>query len=149
MRPIVLVTDISAPVERVWQALCDPDEVVRWDAGVAEALDAPPDYPYPGQTVRWLNRDPRLPVLIDRPQEVVPLRRLRSLLQLGRSCLDETYDLEATPGGCRLTTTVRAWTRASKPDTLRSARTGRAIQLGFEASLAGLKRWCEAQRRPV
>ncbi|HWQ27628.1 MAG TPA: DUF2505 family protein [Dehalococcoidia bacterium] len=97
---------IAAPPSRVWRALCDPVEVVQWDTGVMEALDAPPDYPRPGQYVRWRYRGGFVRILHDRPQEVVPERRLRSLLRVGPLRFDETYTLEPSDGGTRLTVTM-------------------------------------------
>ena len=91
MRRFLLTTLIDAPVDRVWRALCDPAEVVQWDAGVIIAIDAPADYPRPGQTVRWRYRSERRPELLDRPQEVVPEQKLRSILELGPYYMDETY----------------------------------------------------------
>ena len=58
-----------------------------------------PDYPRPGQTVRWRYRLLGFPLtLIDRPQEVVPLERLRTLIALAFLRLDETYTLAPLPG---------------------------------------------------
>jgi uncharacterized protein YndB with AHSA1/START domain len=145
MRRIVLTTKINAPVSRVWRALCDPAEVVCWDAGVIAAINAPADYPQPGQRVRWEYRSVHWPTLIDRPQEVVPEQRLRSILELGPYYMDETYALAPVEGGTLLTTTidltVRRWIFGPLFERLWA---GREVRQGFEASLAGLKRYCEA-----
>lgn len=85
---------IAAPVHRVWQALCLPDEVAQWDSGVHVSLDAPVEYPQPGQRVRWQTTGTFLRVLIDEPLEVIPNRRLRSNLSLGPARFDEIYTLE-------------------------------------------------------
>ena len=145
MRRLAFTTHIQAPVGRVWRALCDPAEVAQWDSGVIEALDAPSDYPRPGQTVRWLYRSERWPELLDRPQEVVPDQRLRSVLELGPYYMDETYALTAWEGGTMLTTMVALTVR--RPvigPLLERLWAGREVRKGFEASLAGLKRYCEA-----
>jgi polyketide cyclase/dehydrase/lipid transport protein len=91
---IDLTTNIAAPPEAVWRALTDPNAVVRWDTTVTRALDAPPDYPQPGQHVQWrcLNTTE---LLHDHPQHVDPTHRLHSLLVFGRQHLNETYTLEA------------------------------------------------------
>jgi hypothetical protein len=87
---------IEAPVGRVWSALTTPAEVVQWDTGVQAPLDAPADYPRPGQHVRWSYRLGPIPlVLHDRPSEVVANRTLRSSIRLGPFEFDETYALEA------------------------------------------------------
>lgn len=93
---------IAAPPARVWRALCDPAEVVQWDSGVEEALDAPEDYPQPAQHVRWRYSNGPFRLLHDRPQEVVPVEKLRSLLAVGPFRFDETYTLEARDDGCLL-----------------------------------------------
>jgi uncharacterized protein YndB with AHSA1/START domain len=144
MRRFLLTTLIGAPVERVWRALCDPAEVVQWDAGVSAAVDAPSDYPRPGQTVRWRYRSERWPELLDRPQEVVPEQKLRSILELGPYYMDEAYWLTALSGTTRLETTVELTVRRSiVGPVLERLWAGREVRKGFEASLAGLKRYCE------
>ena len=91
--------EIAAPRGRVWHALTDPASVVIWDTGIVAPIDAPADYPRPGQTVRWRYRLLGLPVtLIDRPQEVLPLQRLRTLITLAMLRLDETYTLSSPFG---------------------------------------------------
>lgn len=98
-----LDVDIDAPPARVWRALCDPREVVQWDTGIVAPLDAPADYPQPGQHVRWRYRNGPFRLLHDRPQEVVPERLLRSVIAVGPGCFDETYTLDpGTDGGTRL-----------------------------------------------
>lgn len=88
---------IDCPVARVWRALTDPVEVVAWDTGVQAPLDAPPDYPQPGQHVRWSYRLGPLPLTLhDRPSEVVRDETLRSRIRLGPFDFDETYTLEAS-----------------------------------------------------
>jgi uncharacterized protein YndB with AHSA1/START domain len=139
-----ITVTINAPIERVWRALCDPAEVTRWDATVVEALDAPCDYPKPGQHVRWRIAGSDA-VLHDRPQHVEPPTRLHSLLSQGRENLDETYTLtaagdQATVVMCYVMLTYDipfvGWVIAR----LRSLRRARE---GFEASLHNLKHHCE------
>jgi uncharacterized protein YndB with AHSA1/START domain len=102
MPDIHLSIDIDAPPSRVWRALCDPAEVGIWDSGVEVALDAPPDYPQPGQHVRWRCRSGLFRILHDEPQEVVLEQKLRSILRLGFVRYEETYALEPTSAGTRL-----------------------------------------------
>jgi hypothetical protein len=93
------VTDIAADRERVWRALTDPALVLIWDTGIVQAIDVPPDYPQPGQTVRWKYRLAGLPLtLVDQPQEVTRLERLRTRIALGFLRFDETYTLESLAG---------------------------------------------------
>jgi hypothetical protein len=140
-----LSTEIDATRERVWRALCRPEEVVRWDAGVVEALDAPPDYPAPGQRVRWRYRSGPFRLLIDEPQEVVSQTRLRSHLRLGPYDMDETYELAPRGGACTLRLSVDLSVRVPILGILIGRLyAGPATRDGFAASLDGLKRYCEA-----
>jgi hypothetical protein len=87
--------DIAAGRERIWRALCLPAEVIRWDTGVIAPLDAPTDYPRPGQHVRWRYRLGSLPLLLhDRPIQVEHAELLRSAIRLGPFDFDETYTLQ-------------------------------------------------------
>lgn len=135
---------IDAPPARVWSALCDPRQVSEWDSGVSEALDAPPDYPRRGQQVRWRLRGGLQRVLHDRPQEVVPERKLRSLLRVGLVRYDETYILEPEDGGTilRLALEVSVGIPVIGGLIVR-LRAAEEARRGFENSLAALKQHCE------
>lgn len=144
MERFVIELAIAAPPSRVWRALCDPAEVVRWDAGVVEALDAPADYPRPGQYVRWRHRGGLVRILHDRPQEVVPERKLRSLLRAGPLRFDETYTLEPAGGGTKLTVTMEVAT--SIPIVGRLVERWCALptsRRAVAASMQALRRHCE------
>jgi hypothetical protein len=144
--PVQLTVHIDAPSQRVWQALCDPAEVVQWDTGVAAALDAPADYPQPGQHVRWRYRNGPFRILHDRPQDVVAARRLRSLLALGPFRFDETYTLESRNTGCQLTATLRVVVPLPALGRLiERFYIGPRTRDAVGASLDAIKRHCEAQ----
>ncbi len=137
--------DIEAAPGRVWRALCDPAEVVQWDSGVAAALDAPADYPQPGQHVRWRYSNGPFRLLHDRPQEVAPERMLRSFITIGPFWFDETYTLERRGAGCRLNAAMRV--RAPVPPIgwlLERLYIGPESRRTVMASLAAIKRHCEA-----
>lgn len=137
--------EINAPASRVWRALCDPAEVVVWDTGVDRALDAPPDYPQPGQHVRWRYSNGPFRLLHDRPQEVVPERTLRSLISNGPLRIDETYRLEAAGECTQLTATILLRVPWPIAGALAERRLfGPATQRTVTASLAAIKRHCEA-----
>jgi uncharacterized protein YndB with AHSA1/START domain len=139
-----LTVPISAPPSRVWRALCDPNEVVLWDGNVTAAIDAPSDYPQSGQDVRWRYGPNSHHMLRDRPQEVVPNRRLRSRLDLGRYRMDETYELTPEEWGCWLELHV---TLTVAPPLigllLERLYAGRAVRRDFLASLRALRSHCE------
>lgn len=138
--------DIAAPPARVWRALCDPEEVVRWDTGVVAAIDAPADYPQPGQHVRWRYSNGPFRLLHDRPQEVVAERTLRSLISVGPTEMDETYMLQALDGGTRLTATMLVRVRWPVAGVIAErALFGPAARRAVAASLQAIKRHCEAR----
>ena len=133
-----LTIDIAAPTQRVWRALCDPAEVPLWDANVDRALDAPSDYPRPGQRVLWRLRSGD--TLVDEPQVVLPQRALRSLLRIGWLRIDETYALAALLAGTRLDLEVEVRSLLPFLDFLYGPSTRR----DFAGSLEALKRLCES-----
>jgi uncharacterized protein YndB with AHSA1/START domain len=145
MPVIALTTIIDAPVDRVWRALCDPSEVVLWDSGLIDALDAPADYPQPGQHVRWRVRDSDT-LLHDRLQHVEPNQRLSTLLDFGGQHIDETYVL--TPLADDRTRVELKLDVSNKTPALGAILALLVdlpnVRLGSETSLARLKRHCEA-----
>lgn len=145
MREFSLSVEIAAPLSRVWRALCDPAEVVVWDTGIERALDAPADYPQPGQYVRWRYNNGPFRLLHDRPQEVVQERTLRSLLAVGPLRFDETYTLDATGAGCRLTAAMKLWMPIPVLGPLVEQVYGeRVARSAVGASLRAIKRLCES-----
>jgi uncharacterized protein YndB with AHSA1/START domain len=138
--------DIDAPPARVWRALCVPAEVVQWDSGVVEPIDAPADYPQPGQYVRWRYANGPFKLLHDRPQEVVPERTLRSIISLGPTSFDETYTLEPLDSGCRLTAAMEIHVPWWLLGPLASRRyVGPESKRAVEKSLHAIKAHCEAK----
>jgi hypothetical protein len=139
-----VTVDIAATPRRVWRALCDPAEVVRWDTGVAAALDAPADYPQPGQHVRWRYRHGAFRILHDRPQTVVAERTLRALLALGPFRFDETYTLAAHDDGCRLRAALRVVVPVPLAGRLvERFHIGPRTRAAVGAALDAIKRHCE------
>jgi hypothetical protein len=135
---------IEAPASRVWRALCDPREVVEWDTSVITALDPPSDYPQPGQHVRWRCRGILFRVLHDRPQEAIENTKLRSILDIGPTRIDETYLLNPGDGACRLDLSLDLTVRRLPFSCLvEQLYAGPEARRGFETALAGLKRHCE------
>lgn len=144
MHAFTVDIEIAAPPSRVWRALCDPAEVVQWDSGVERALDAPADYPQPGQHVRWRYSGGPFRLLHDRPQEVVPERKLSSDLTVGPFKFHETYMLDGSDGVCKLSAAMNVWAVLPVVGSLverlyLGAQTKRTV----EASLRAIKRHCE------
>jgi hypothetical protein len=135
---------INGTPGQVWRALCDPAAVVQWDTGVAAALDAPANYPQPGQHVRWRYRHGPFRILHDRPQEVVAEHRLRSLLAVGPFRFDETYTLESGNGGCQLTAALHVVVPLPVVGPLiERFYLGPRTRDAMRAALDGIKRHCE------
>lgn len=93
-------TVVHTPRQRVWRALTEPAEVVRWDDHML-GLDAPvPDYPSPEQPARWRYRLGSVAVALrDQPLEVVPMQRLRHARSIGAFSFEEIYTLADDNGG--------------------------------------------------
>ena len=95
-------TRIGAERERVWSALTNPTERVRWDGPLEGPLDVPPDHPRPGDHARWHYRLHGMPVILhERTLEVVEGKRVRSSMSLGPFRFDLAYTLEPEDGGGR------------------------------------------------
>ncbi len=146
MRRFAESIEIAASTKRVWQALSDPQEVVCWDTGIVEPLDAPPDYPRPGQYVRWRYRFGPLPlVLHDRPTRVEPLSILSSSIHLGTFDFDETYTLQSSgPTTTRLK--AELWLTSTVPMVGSLLEWSIGLPLArstVRTSLAAIKRHCE------
>ena len=143
---------IEADPARVWRALTTPGEVVCWDAGVIEALDAPADYPAPGQHVRWRYRLGPLPLTLhDRPREVEPCSRLRSSICLGPFDFDEIYTLSRLDSsGTRLEAELSLSSRTPVLGTLLERIVGVPLARSMvRTSLAAIRRHCERNADPV
>jgi hypothetical protein len=146
MKTFAESVEIAVPPARVWQALTRPDEVVCWDTGIVEPLDAPPDYPKAGQHVRWQYRLGPLPlVLYDHPTRVEPTSTFASTIRLGPFDFKEIYTLRghgtpATELTAELSLTSRIPLLGSLIERVLGARLARAT---VRTSLAAIKRHCE------
>lgn len=95
--------EINADRHCIWCALTKPEEVIRWDTGLQAPIDVPPDYPKPGQRVRWRYRLGPFPLtLYDRPQRVDPMTLLTIAIRLGPLNIEETYTLQNSGSGFTL-----------------------------------------------
>jgi hypothetical protein len=140
---------IDTSVERVWRALTVPTEVVQWDSGIIEPIDAPPDYPQPGQHVRWRYRlGPVSLILRDRPTEVLHNSTLRSSIDLGPFSFDETYELHSLESSTTLLS-ARLTVSSNLPVIgvlLERAAGAPLARATVRTSLQAIKRHCEFTR---
>lgn len=137
---------IAANPERVWQALTTPTEVVCWDTGIIRPLDAPLDYPKPGQHVRWQYRLGPLPlVLHDHPTRVETASTLASSIRLGPFDFEEIYTLrEIAASETELTAELSLTSRLPIIGTLLERVAGEPLARStVRTSLAAIKRHCE------
>ena len=138
MTPVHVVTDLAAPVARVWRALISPPEVQAWDG--AEPVDVPNDYPRPGQNARWLvSVAGRRATLYDHVRVVETERTLQSEIAYGFVRLDETYVLWPTDIGTRVLTTVSVSATRAGLGRLARAVTARTVR----HAMARLQEHCE------
>ncbi len=143
-----MATVIHASPRRVWRALTQPRELVRWDERIVEPIDVPGDYPKEGQHARWRSRSGGVQVVIhDRPLEVVPLNRLHSSVAVGLFRFEATYTLHleaGEPGRTRLGLKVVA--NNAMPmiggQLDRFAVRQMAVK-HVDASLRSVQKWCE------
>ena len=102
---------IGAARAKVWHAIIDPKQVIRWDEPRHALLEPVTAYPRVGQHVRWRYHLGAVPVVYhERTVEVVPEQRLRSTIAMGLfrfqqtwSLVDESGDPQRTRLGLRLT----------------------------------------------
>ncbi len=100
---------VGAAPQRVWRALCEPDQVTAWDGAVP--IDVPAGYPQAGQHATWRVRVGGIALLLhDQVRAVEAERRLVATLRIGLLTIDEEYRLADHPGGSLLVSTndVRA-----------------------------------------
>lgn len=141
-------TIIGADRQRVWSALTDPSEVVRWDESIVAAIDCPPSYPFEGQHVRWRFRLGSTQVVLhDRPREVIAQRRLRSTLSMGSLRFDQTYALfpePRSPARTRLSMKIVASSSVPVAGAVVDRFEMRYIAVErIDATLHSVQKWCE------
>jgi len=99
---IAMSTKVGAERERVWSALTDPSQRLRWDDSLEAPIDVGPDHPRPGDHARWRYRLHGMPVVLhERTLEVVAGKRLRSAMALGPFRFDLAYTVESEDDGAR------------------------------------------------
>ena len=145
---MAMSTVIGAERARVWRALTEASEVVRWDERVI-ALEGPTSgYPRVGQGVRWRYRLGSIPVVLhERPLEVVPDSRLRSMVALGLFRFDETFQLTTEPGDVERTRLTLKLVASNSVPVVGGALDRFAVRrLAVEfidAKLRAVQKWCE------
>jgi hypothetical protein len=151
MITVSMSTTVSADLPRVWRALTDPAELIRWDEPLVSLLGPSDDYPHEGQKVRWRYRlGSTTVVLRNELLEVIPGERLRSATAMGLFRFDETYTLSTEAGDpdrTRLSHKLVAENALPVVGGLldRFAVRRLASQI-VDSKLRSLQKWCENQR---
>ena len=134
-----VITEIDAPIERVWRALTRTDEVRAWD-GVTP-FDVPDQYPEVGQHARWRSAfGPWHLMLHDRIVAVEENRRFNSIIDIAFVRVNEEYILSPSP---------KDGTTLSTNDDVHSKVPGlgwlamRLTRANVNASMSRLKHYCE------
>ena len=95
--------------------------------------------------MRWRYSNGPFRILTDRPQDVRPNRRLRSLLTVGPFRFDETYDLDDSGTSCILTAAMDVSVPVPVLGFLiERSYLGPSTKRTVVASLGAIKRHCEA-----
>lgn len=153
-------TVIEAPRERVWRALSQPRERIRWDTRLLALTRPVPDYPHGEQAAHWRYQLGSVPVeLADQPVEVVPGKRLRQALAIGSFRFEQTWTLsegseesEGAEREERTERTTRVSLRFSAPENTVPVVGGSLDRFDLrrlaseivDDSLRSLQRWCES-----
>ena len=149
MITVGLSTVIAAPRRRVWRALDERSETLRWRPGLTAILDADAPYPVVGRTVRWRCRVRELPIeMRETPLEIVRGERYRTRLALGLFRFEETFTLTAVPGQAGRTRVGLQVHVANEMPVVGGTLDRFAVRrLATELSgqhLQALRDWCEA-----
>ncbi len=144
-------TVIGAERARVWRALTEAAEVLRWDDHVLELFGPAGDYPQVGHKVRWRYRLGAIPVVLHEcPLEVIPDARLRSSVALGLFHFEETFQLAAEPGDDQRTRlSLKLIASNSVPivgGALDRFAVRRLANEFIDAKLRAVQKWCENPR---
>ena len=141
-------TAITADRERVWRALTTPSELIRWDERIVALLDPAPDYPNPGQSIRWRYRIGSVEIEVHQTiREIQPQERLQSAISLGLFRFDETYTLtseNAAPDRTRLSLSIVSSNSVPVVGGLLDRFTVRQLCAKLvDSRMRSVQKWCE------
>ncbi len=148
----MITTALSAVIvaarAKVWHAIVDPRQVIRWDEPKLALLEPAHASPHVGQHVRWRYHLGAIPVVYhERTVEVVPEQRLRSTIAMGLfrfqqtwSLVDENGDPQRTRLGLRLTAANAIPVVSGLVDRFSVRRLSAEY---IDTKLHALQEWCE------
>jgi len=141
-----LAIPIGSPRARVWRALVDPAEVIRWDESLLALMEPAEGYPQVGQHVKWRCNVGTVPVVChDRPLEVVTQERLRSKVRMGLFRFERTWSMATDEGRTRLGLSIAAENQiAVVGGSVDRFDVRRMAAEYVDTKLRALQKWCEA-----
>lgn len=142
---------ISTERERVWRALADSSEVVRWDDSRTALIDRECTYPVIGEQFRWRSKLGGVAlVLNETPIEVEPPGRLAVTCSMGSLRYEELFLLAAEADGRAHNERTRVSLKLSTGNRLQLLGTDldrfelREMLIGrVDRTLRSLQKWCE------
>ena len=146
-----LAVVVAAERERVWRALTDPAEIVRWDETRTALVDCERLYPQIGERVRWRSKLGTVAlVLNETPNEIEPPERLAIACKSGTLRFEQLYLLVAEPADRAQAARTRVSLKLSSRNTLQliGAEVDRfdirkLLIERIDCSLRALQKWCE------
>lgn len=157
MITIAMSTVVHTPRARVWRALTDPAEIIRWDERILSLEEAPASGGMPApaasgatpaEPAHWRYRLGSVPVeLVDRVVEVAPGQRLRHAMSIGSFGFEEIYTL-ADEGGPEHTRLSLRFASASNSIPVVGGAIDRfdlrrlATEI-VDGNLRAIQKWCE------
>jgi hypothetical protein len=146
-----LSTLVGAPRDRVWRALTDPAEIVRWDERAVQLLEPVAQPLAPGCVLRWRYLVGGVPLeLREEIEDVVPEERLHAVVQLGLFRFEQTFSLSddaADPARTRLGLRMTAANAVPVVGGLLDRFSVRRQAADFvDFRLRALQKWCEAHQ---
>jgi uncharacterized protein YndB with AHSA1/START domain len=141
-------TVVHAPRSRVWRAVAEPAEMIRWDEHRIALEEPAPDYPQPDQIAHWRYRLGSVPVdRRDRATEVVPGSRLRLEIDFGSFRCEETYTLVDEDGDQKTRLSLRLVSNTNSVPLVSGALdrfdVRRLASELVDGSLRAVQKWCE------
>lgn len=146
-----LSTVVGSARRRVWRALTDPAEIVRWDDRALRLLEPVTAPLEPGSVLRWRYLLGGVPVeLREEIVDLVAEERLHALAQLGLLRFEETFTLAedaADPARTRLGLRIAADNAVPVVGGVLDRFDVRRRAADFvDGRLRCLQKWCEALR---
>ena len=151
MITIALSTLVGAPRDRVWRALTDPAEIVRWDERAVQLLEPVAQPLAQGCVLRWRYLIGGVPLeLREEVLDLVPEERVHAVAQLGLLRFEETFSLAddaADPARTRLGLRLTAENAVPIVGGLLDRFSVRRQAADFvDSRLRALQKWCEARQ---